>query len=421
MITALTNGVLIDGRGGPPRPGMTIVVDGKRIADVGQSLEFGPDVRVVDLVGKTVLPGLIDCHEHFGSWFQWLISQQRKSLMYLACQTVHVLESALREGCTTARDMGGLEVGFRDAVRDGLILGPTLQTALVIIQPTNGLTDSFADFASAVSAQGLYAGAPGIPSPWCDGVDACRAKVREVLRRGADVIKLANDGVPQPNRREDRALFTQDELDALVDEAHRAGVPVGVHAHYPQTVMMCLRAGVDSIEEACFLDEACVEAMVDAGTWYVPCMSNPRWWLARSDDEEERAAIQKEVDGSARSFALARQAGVRIALGVDMPAEPSTVVRELEWMVAAGMSAMEALVAGTASAAQLLGLDDSVGTLVAGRQADLLVVDGDPLADVGILRDPERLVLVMKGGAAVAGSLSALLPTSPGLRRHWFD
>jgi len=376
---------------------------------------------VVDLGGKTVLPGLIDCHEHFGSWFQWLISQQRKSLMYLASQTVHMLESALRAGCTTARDMGGLEAGFRDAVRDGLILGPTLQTALVIIQPTNGLTDSFAEFASAVSAQGLYVGAPGIPSPWCDGVDACRAKVREVLRYGADVIKLANDGVPQPNRRADRALFTQDELNALVDEAHRAGVPVGVHAHYPETVMMCVRAGVDSIEEACFLDEACVEAMADRGTWYVPCMSNPRWWLARSENEEDRASIQKEVDGSARSFALAREAGIRIALGVDMPFEPSTVVRELELMVEGGMSPMEALVAATSSAAELLGLGDSVGTLVAGKQADLLVVEGDPLMDVGILRDPDRLALVMKGGVAVAGGLSATLPSAPGPRRYWFE
>jgi imidazolonepropionase-like amidohydrolase len=417
MIIALTNGVLIDGSGAPPRPGTTVVIDDGALVEVGAGADVGADVLEVDLEGKTIMPGLIDSHTHFGSWFQWLASQQHRPLMYLASQTVHMLESALLTGCTTARDMGGLEVGFRDAVSDGLILGPRLQTALVIIQPTNGLTDSFADFASAITAQGFYAQTPGIPKPWCDGPDACRAKVREVLRNGADVIKLANDGVPQPNRRDDRPLFTQEELDALVDEAHRAGVPVGVHAHYPETVMMCLRAGVDSIEEACFLDEACVEAMVEAGTWYVPCMSNPRWWLAREKDPAEREAIQKEVDGSSRSFQMAREAGVRIALGVDMPFQPHGIVGELEWMIAGGMAPLAALAAATSGAAQHLGLADKVGTLAPGLRADLIVVDGDPVADMGVLRDQDRLALVMKDGVAVSGSLADRLPPRPS--RRW--
>lgn len=421
MTIALTNATLIDGGGGEPLRGATLLIDGSKLVEARPGLELGPDVVQLDLGGKTVMPGLFDCHTHFGGWFQWLISSQRRSFMYLASQTVRSLADTLHAGCTTARDMGGVEAGFRDAVADGLIEGPRLQTALVIIQPTNGLTDHLADFATSVTPQGLHIDPPGIPSPWCDGPDACRAKVREVLRYGADVVKIANDSIYEPNRRRDRPLFTQAELDALVDEAHRAGVMIGSHAYWPEPVQMAVRAGVDSIEEGGHLDEASVEAMVAAGTWYTPCRSNPHWWVERATSDEDRAVCQADDDASRRSLILAREAGVRIALATDAPFFPNAAAVELGYMVEAGFSPMEAIVCGTSAAAEFLRMDHLVGSLVPGKEADLLVVDGDPLADIAVLQESANLALVMKAGQAVSGALAAQLPAPPPAPWPWFD
>jgi imidazolonepropionase-like amidohydrolase len=421
MMIALTNATLIDGSGGQPVRGASVLIEGSKILEARPGLEFGPEVVQLDLAGRTVMPGLFDCHTHFGAWFQWLISSQSKPLMYLASQTVRALADTLHAGCTTARDMGGLEAGFRDAVADGLIEGPRLQTALVIVQPTNGLTDHLADFATAITPQGLHVGLPGIPSGWCDGPDACRAKVREVLRYGADVIKIANDSIAEPNRAVDRPLFTQAELDAMVDEAHRAGVMIGSHAYWPVPVQMAVKAGVDSIEEGGHLDEASVEAMAAAGTWYVTSLTNGRWWLARCETDEERATCQTDVEDSRRALVLARKAGVRIVLGTDAPFSANAAAVELGWWVEAGATPMEAIVGGTSRAAEFLRMDHLVGSLVPGKEADLLVVDGDPLADITVLQDSANLSLVMKAGQAVSGALAAQLPAPPPVSwASWF-
>jgi imidazolonepropionase-like amidohydrolase len=421
MAIALTNATLIDGRGGEPLPGVTLVIEGTKLIEARPGLEVSADVMQLDLGGKTVMPGLIDCHQHFGDWFQWLISSQQKPLMYLASQTVRALRDTLHAGCTTARDMGGLEAGFRDAVGDGLIEGPRLLTALAIIQPTNGLTDHLADFATAITAQGLHVDVPGVPSPWCDGPDACRAKVREVLRYGADVIKIANDGPGEPNRRRDRCLFTQAELEALVDEAHRAGVTISAHAYYPEPVQMAVKAGVDSIEEGGHLDEATVQAMAAAGTWYVTSLTNGRWWLDRSRSDGERAAALETVEAQRRSLVLAREAGVRIALGTDAPFQANSAAIELCWMVEAGLSPMQAILSATGRATQFLRLDHLTGTLEPGKEADLIVVDGDPLVDISSIKDASRLSLVMKGGQGLGGPLAARLPVSPAPHWEWWS
>src|SRR5918911_189538 len=183
MVTALIDGALIDGNGGPARPGSTLVIDGRKIPQASRHPEFGSDVRVIDLAGKTIMPGLIDCHAHFAHWGMNLIAHQDKSLMLLAAETVAALRTTLEVGCTTARDLGGLDTGFRDAVAQGLIPGPRLQCSLVVVGPTNGILD-------ATTEQGMPSPAvPGMPEPGCNGPYEARAKVREVLRAGADCIK----------------------------------------------------------------------------------------------------------------------------------------------------------------------------------------------------------------------------------------
>lgn len=412
MVVALIGGKVIDGTGGPGMSNGTVVIEGSKIMEVSQQREFGSDVHLVDVTGKTVMPGLIDCHQHFGVWFQFLITEQTSSLMYLASRTVDFLRGALESGCTTARDMGGLEAGFRDAVADGLIPGPRLRVAVSIILPT-GAFDMLPGLGGLISPQELHTRLPGVPSNWCDGPDQARAKVREVLRSGADVIKILNDAWPTPRLRRDRSPFTDAELEALVDEAHRAGVPVAAHAYHPNQVMAVLHAGVDSIEEGCFLDEECVTEMAQRGVWYVPCLSNPRWQASHSPDAENRQYSELLVEGNRRAFILAMEAGVPIAMGTDSPFMAGHTALELGWMVEAGMAPADAIAASTGRAAEFLGMQDELGTLKPGLEADLLVVDGDPLEDVQVLAEMERLVLVMQAGVGISGDMLGELPRRP--------
>ena len=400
MVTALVNGVLIDGNGGPTRPGSTVVVDDGGIVEVSQQRDFGSEVTVVDLNGRTVMPGLIDCHAHFAHWGMNLISHQDKSLMLLAAETVAALRTTLEAGCTTARDLGGLEAGFREAVNQGLIAGPRLQCSLTIISPTNGISDP-------ATAQGMVSPTvPGLPSQGCNGPYEARAKVREVLRSGADVIKIASTGgVSSPKVDPRRQLFTREEVEAIVDEAHMAGAPVVCHALGGPGLLMAVQAGVDTIEHGGWLTEEVVAEMARRGTWYVPTFAVYRWHGTIGPEFKQVRARGMRED-HLRSFALARRAGVRIAMGTDIGGYGyGDTALELELLVEAGLTPAEALSVSTRRSAECMRIDGTVGTLEAGKRADLLVVDGDPLADISILRRRESLALVMKDGVGYAGIL----------------
>jgi len=400
MVTALVNGVLIDGSGGAARPGSTVVVDGDSIAEVSQQRDFGSEVRVIDLDGKTIMPGLIDCHAHFAHWGMNLISHQDKSLMLLAAETVAALRTTLEVGCTTARDLGGLDAGFREAVNRGLIPGPRLQCSLTIVSPTNGIADP-------TTAQGLVSPAvPGLPSPGCNGPYEARAKVREVLRSGADCIKIATTGgVSSPKVDPRRQLFTREEVEAIVDEAHMAGVPVACHALGGPGLLMAVQAGVDTIEHGGWLTEEVVAEMARRGTWYVPTFAVYRWHGTIGPEFKQIRARGMRED-HLKSFALARRAGVKIAMGTDIGGYGyGETALELELLVDAGLTPAEAIEVSTRRSAECLRVDGVVGTLEAGKRADLLVVDGDPLTDITVVRRREALALVMKDGVSYAGSL----------------
>jgi imidazolonepropionase-like amidohydrolase len=402
MKSALVGGVLLDGRGGPPRPGATIVLDGARIEAVCHERQFGPDIRVIDLEGRTVLPGLIDCHVHLAPWALRLAAHPDQHLMELAAEAVRALRTTLEGGCTTARDLGGLDPGFRDAVERGLIAGPRLQVSCIIVSPTNGMTDP-------VTVQGVRSPAlPGLPDPEGDGPDAARTKVRDVLRAGADVIKIAvSGGVSAPRVPARRPLFTPDEIAAIVDEAHQAGIPVACHAVGGPNALAAVRAGVDTIEHGAWLDDETVAEMARRGTWYVPTFAIYRWHAERGTPL--RQARAREVIAPHReSFARARAAGIRIALGTDSGAygHGETAI-ELAHMVEAGLSPADAIVAGTRRAAECLGLSAETGALETGKAADLLVVDRDPLRDITAASDATARALVLRAGRPVGGTRRA--------------
>ena len=404
MVTALVGGTLIDGNGGLARRDTTVVIDGDTIREVSQQREFGSDVRVVDVSGQTIMPGMIDCHAHFAHWGMNLISYQHKSLMLLAAETVAALRTTLEAGCTTARDLGGLDGGFRDAVQQGLIAGPRLQCSLIVVSPTNGIVDP-------TTAQGLVSpNVPGLPAPGCNGPYEARAKVREVLRAGADVIKIATTGgVSSPKVDPRRQLFTKEEVEAIVDEAHMAGVTVTCHALGGPGLLMAVRAGVDCIEHGGWLDDEVVAEMAARGTWYVPTFAVYRWH-GTIGPAFKQARAQGMRQDHLKSFGRARQAGVRIAMGTDIGGYGyGDTALELELLVEAGMTPAQAIETSTRRSAECMRIDGEVGTLAPGKRADLLVVDGDPLSDISMLRRRDSLSLVMQNGVAAAGRLRAAL------------
>jgi imidazolonepropionase-like amidohydrolase len=341
------------------------------------------------------MPGLIDCHIHFALWSFDLLSHVDRPLAYLGATTLRSLRETLEHGCTTARDPGGLDVGYRDAIADGISAGPRLQTSITIISPTNGIADS-------TKAQGIppiYP--PGMPSPECNGPDDVRRKVRELVRAGADFVKLAvSGGVSSPRRSPHHRMFTEGEIAAIVDEAHAWDLPVAAHAIGGPGPLAAIRAGVDTIEHGVFLDDECVEEMAARGTWYVPTFAGYEWHELHGDSLQQRHAI--EIRAAHReSFARARNAGVRIASGSDAGVYNHDFSRELELLVEAGMTPSEAVLTATASAAECLGLKDRVGRVEEGLTADLLVVDGDPTRDVGLLRPGGTIECVLQAGRVV--------------------
>jgi imidazolonepropionase-like amidohydrolase len=409
MATAFVGATVIDGKDGEVRDGLSVVIDGETITGVAAASAVPSDATVIDVTGLTIMPGVIDTHTHFAAWAQWLISRQQDRLMYMAARTISGLGRTLARGVTTARDMGGLDAGFVQAVEDGLIAGPRLRTAVVILHPTNGLNDNIPGLGGLVSPQGQMLQLPGFPDPHCDGPIEARKKVRETLRAGADLIKIAATSATV-GRVADWTVpsFTADEIEAIVGEAHGAGVPVHSHAMGPVGAARSVAAGVDSIEHGSLIDDRTIEAMASNGTWLVPMFWILKFHAEHDPTPEARDSAKKLLETTTDTFQRARAAGVRIAMasdaGPELDTDGSASFVEMGYMVDAGMTPGEAIVAATSSAAECMRMDDQVGTLEAGKYADLLVLSGNPLGDIGILADGARLEMVIKSGELVGGT-----------------
>jgi imidazolonepropionase-like amidohydrolase len=420
MKFALAGGLVIDGSGGAPQANRTVVIDGSKIVDICGPLEPSSDLKIVDVRGKVLMPGMIDTHNHMAPWGIFLASSQQDHLLYQASKTAYNMMSCLEAGCTSVRDLGGLEAGIVRAQREGLLPGPRLQTSVCIIQPTNGLMDGAYMPVNwfAVTPQGFTAHQPGVPSAIADGPWGVRQKVREVLRAGADLIKIANCQAPfakpsAPEFSRARSVFTREELDALVDEAHRAGAPVSVHSNFIPSTLEAVLAGVDTIEHGTIIDDRCAEEMARRGVFLIPTITNIMWHYERTTDPGARAALMPLVDGLRNSFSLALKHGVPIAMGTDAAWASGLIGGELDYMVKLGMTPMQAIVASTHDAAKCMRLDDRTGVLRRGMEADLLVLSANPLEDMSLLADRSKIELVLLAGKPVAGPMTHLFAWEP--------
>jgi imidazolonepropionase-like amidohydrolase len=398
--------MVVDGRGGPPLTDGAVLVRGDTVAWVGPSAAAPAptaDVVAVDLAGKTLLPGFIDCHVHLiwkGGRGLSLFDGVRLPTSLRVLSVAADLRATIERGVTTARDCMGLDLGFKLAVEQGLLPGPRLVISNTMISSTGGhgdfsLPNGFDPY--------TYLAAPGCVDPRADGAEACRRKAREVIRSGADFVKIAaTGGVASPTDEPDWAGFTVEEMRAVVDEAEtRGGKMVAAHCIGREGIRRALEAGVLSIEHGVDLTDELRAEMVRRGAVLVPTAVQINGEFDPAvvlPSVLEKFEVWKKI-GQA-NLPKAVEQGVTIALGTDcgLSTPHGENLRELAYLVAAGMTPLAAIAAGTSTAAKLLQLDHLTGTVEGGKRADLVIVDGDPLRDIGLLADPQRILLVMKDG-----------------------
>jgi imidazolonepropionase-like amidohydrolase len=396
----LSNARLIDGTGRSPYERASVRVEADRIVEVTE-LDGLPPEGALDLEGRTLLPGLIDAHAHLSSdvsrspgfgpppALHGELPRPRELGYFVLAKTARALLAA---GVTTVRDVGSYDdeaIVLREGVRLGLVEGPRILSCGRIISAT---APGGAIFTT------MYREA--------DGADDMRKAVREQLRRGADFIKLMATGArsvlvedPEP------AQMTPAELGAIVDEAHRLGVRVAAHVEGLAGARLAVDASVDTVEHGLSLhrEPALLEAMAKRGMVLVPTLSTFHDLAERFTDSFPPALVEQAKRQREEAYATliaAHTAGVTLAMGHDS-GPPGDNAIELVRMVDGGLPALEGIAAATLGSARALGLPD-VGTVSAGAVADLLVVDGDPLADIRVLRDPERIWMVLQAGRVVA-------------------
>jgi imidazolonepropionase-like amidohydrolase len=381
------------------QPGM-VVVQGDKIQAVGVDLKVPDGAKVIDLGDATLLPGFIDAHVHLSeesssNWYedsyQGLLRFPAEQAMYGA----HYAKLTLEAGITTVRDLGSsdyISLGLRNAIKAGIIPGPRMLVANYAVGSTGGHADQ-----DPVPPQRIAVAGPlqGI----CNGPDQCREAVRYQIKYGADVIKfMPSGGVLSLSDPVDNVQLTQDEMNAIVSEAHAWKRKVAAHCHGDQAAKMAILAGVDSIEHGSFLKDDTLLEMKKKHVYLVPTLFAGAWAGQYVDKFPAAIAVKARAasDASHQMFQHAAKMGVPIAMGTDAGVEPHGLnAREFSLMTKEGLSAPQALIAGTANGADLLGMADQIGTLQPGKYADIVAVAGNPLVDMSATEHP---VLVMKEG-----------------------
>jgi imidazolonepropionase-like amidohydrolase len=376
--TVLSGGQVFDGTGSPVAAADVVLSEG-RIADVGTGLDGDEQV---DVSGLTLLPGFFDCHVHVMVSGIDLVRRLQRPFSYQFFEAARNLAATLDCGITMVRDAGGADLGVQRAVNDGLIDGPRMQIAISALSQTGGHGDGW--LPSGMTTY-LMSPHPGRPAGLVDGPEEMRKRVREIIRAGANVIKVhTSGGVLSPRDSPKHAQFRPDELAALIAEANAAGLPVMAHAQATDGIKNAVQAGVRSIEHGIYLDDEAIDMMLSAGTWLVPTLVAPHAVLSAASagsqlPEGVLAKAQEVVAAHTDAFARAVAAGVKIAMGTDTGVGPhGSNLDELPLMAAGGLTPAQVLTATTRSAAELLRVEDETGTIMPGKRADIVVLAGDP-------------------------------------------
>jgi len=408
----LRNLSLLDPRADDLVGGRELLIDDRVIASVDGCIR-APDARVIDLGGRTVMPGLIDCHVHImATHVRFALNATGHIPPSLAtAYAAQTLRAALQRGFTSLRDAGGADRGHKLAVEQGLFSGPRLFISGRAISQTGGHGDlrERVDHAEPCGCAHLMNGIGRI----ADGVPEVRRAARDEIRLGADQIKvMASGGVASAADPIHFMQYSAEELEALVDEARRAHTYVMAHAYTPEAIERCVAAGVRTIEHGNLLDERTARLMAEQGTYLVPTLSTyfalAKHGAALGFPQESLQKLRDVLSVGTRSLEIARAAGVKMALGTDLLGELQ-VHQSGEFAIRAeALRPIEIVRSATLIGAEVLGMAGRLGIIEPGALADLLAVDGNPLEDLRLLQDDgAHISLIMKDGAIIKQTLPA--------------
>ncbi|MFS2137884.1 amidohydrolase family protein [Duganella sp. Dugasp56] len=397
-VTAVKAAHMLDVRSGALVDNAVVLISGERITAAGSKLAIPAGAQVIDLGSKTLLPGLIDMHTHLtGDPQDSGYSIVAKSIPRVTLTGAKNARITLQAGFTTVRDVGAdgyADIGLRDAINDGDVPGPRMAASGPPLSITGGHCDD------TMHAPEYKITALGV----ADGVDEALKVTRRNIKYGADVIKIcATGGVLSFGDDPRTSQYTLEELKAIISDAHRLGRKAAAHAHGGDGIKLAVLAGVDSIEHGSYIDDEGIRLMKEHKTWLVPTVYLGDWLIENAEAIKlpkpllEKAKVTLPM--ARQNIARAIKAGVPIAFGTDAAVYPHGLnAREFGILVKLGMTPIQAIRAATLNASELLGWTDRVGTIEAGKFADLIAVDGEPLKDVKTL---ESVQWVMKGGAVV--------------------
>ena len=405
MIRAVHAGGLLDPATGETAHEAVVVIEDGRVTHAGRraTIHAPRDAETIDASGLTILPGLIDCHVHLTSlgegldFARELTTPPTLELM----RAVRAARLTLEAGFTAVRDAAGSPAGIRMAIDAGYFAGPRMFVTISALSQTGGHTDSH-----FMCGADLDIPLPDRPYAVVDGVEAMRLRVREVIRAGADWIKLCTSGgVLSPGDQPHHSALTLEEIRAAVDEAATQGRKVMAHAQANAGIKNALKGGVATIEHGIWLDGDAIEMMLDGGNALIPTLVAPQWVIrhAEAGRMPAYAAVKARdvVNDHIASIRMAVEAGVKIAFGTDTGVGPhGTNGEEFLLMRQLGMEPIDCIRSATTVAARTIGME-GVGTLEPGSWGDLIGVPGDPIADLGLISNPDKVHLVVKGGEVV--------------------
>lgn len=396
-----TGGRVLDAEAGVLREGQTVVVQGERILAVGSDVAVPADAVKIDLAGRTLMPGLVDCHVHVVAETLDLWANMIAPVSLSAFRAGRVMNEALLRGFTTLRDLGGADIGLVRAVNEGLLDGPRL----VICGKGLTTTGGHADLRQRTDNRpGIFSDRLGSMGHIVDGVDNVREACRTMIKEGANFIKvMANGGVSSPNDPIHSIQYSRDEILAMVEEAENAGMYVSAHVYTDKAIARCVELGVHSLEHCNLIEPETAKKAAEKGCIAVPTLVAYDALAIEGEalglGAAEFAKIEVVRSGGLRSLQVMRDAGLPMAFGSDLLGELRKYhCMEFE-LLAKVLTPAEIIRSATVIGARLCQLEGQVGVIAPGAFADLLVVDGDPLTDISLLQDDgAHMPVIMANG-----------------------